>query len=204
MPKTVDKVKKKREIALAAPELMVEDYKNAKTMASPRPQVWAKGPSFSTFANKEETVIELFEHMFEIRRATLESHLYACRSEAKKILACLHPGYVDKITMYKIHRLRSLFASASLLQTNPAFRQFHTRQQREDTPWLEEYLRLGICSCAFREIDLKTCAQLFQSTLHGTLCLGIVRGIDMEATAVKVKFHCQSLLETIKRRRSGP
>jgi len=139
----VDKVQKRKDIALGCRALFVESGINALTIAQIAKEAGVgKGTIYEYFANKEEIVFELVNILMSEHSEKLQTSLMEKQSVKEKVKRFSDFYYDDE------HReLRSLykqFVAISLVSPDDAMLAFQTACFNNYYTWFEELLREGV------------------------------------------------------------
>ena len=139
----VDKVQKKRDIALACKELFVQNGINDLTIAQVAKTAGVgKGTIYEYFKNKEDIVFEIVNILLLEHNQRKESRINAMTSPRDKIKAFFYFFYDEDEA--QLRTLYKEFISISLINPNPEMVAFQTKCIENYLVWFQKIIQEGI------------------------------------------------------------
>ncbi len=139
----VDKIQKKRDIALACKELFVQNGINDLTIAKVAKTAGVgKGTIYEYFKNKEDIVFEIVNILMEEHSQKKKLKIDSVKSSKEKIKVFFYFFYDDEEK--ELRTLYKEFISISLINPNQEMIAFQTKCAQNYLAWFENIIQEGI------------------------------------------------------------
>lgn len=139
----VDKVQKRKDIALACKELFFQNGINDLTISQVAKTAGVgKGTIYDYFKNKEDIVFEIVNILLEERNKKKEKDLAKVESTKEKIKIFFSVFYKDEDV--ELRQLYKEFISISLMNSDSEMVAFHTACSESYYKWFRDILQDGI------------------------------------------------------------
>ena len=139
----VDKIQKKRDIALACKELFVQNGINDLTIAKVAKTAGVgKGTIYEYFKNKEDIVFEIVNILMEEHSQKKKLKIDSVKSSKEKIKVFFYFFYDDEER--ELRTLYKEFISISLINPNQEMIAFQTKCSQNYLMWFERIIEDGI------------------------------------------------------------
>ena len=139
----VDKVQKKRDIALSCKELFCQNGINDLTIAQVAKTAGVgKGTIYEYFKNKEDIVFEIVNILMQEHNRRKETKINALNSSKDKIKAFFYFFYDEEER--QLRTLYKEFISISLVNPNPEMIAFQTKCTNNYFEWFNRIIQEGI------------------------------------------------------------
>ncbi|QSZ42962.1 TetR family transcriptional regulator [Sulfurimonas aquatica] len=141
----VDKIQKKKDIALSCKELFVENGINNLTIAQVAKTAGVgKGTIYEYFNNKEDIVFEIINILLQEHNVKKHAKLESLSSSKDKIKTFFHTFYEEEGE--HLRKLYKEFISISLMNRNQEMVDFQTKCSKTYFQWFETIIQEGIDS----------------------------------------------------------
>lgn len=139
----VDKVQKKKDIALSCKELFVNNSINDLTIAQVAKTAGVgKGTIYEYFKNKEDIVFEIVNILLQEHNKEKHQKIQALTTAKEKLKIFFYVFYDDKNE--QLRKLYKEFISISLMNDNAEMTTFQTKCATTYFSWFEEIIQEGI------------------------------------------------------------
>jgi len=139
----VDKVQKKKDIALSCKELFVNNSINELTIAQVAKTAGVgKGTIYEYFKNKEDIVFEIVNILLQEHNEEKHQKIQALTTAKEKLKIFFYVFYDDKDE--QLRKLYKEFISISLINHNTEMTTFQTKCATTYFNWFEEIIQEGI------------------------------------------------------------
>lgn len=143
MAKIVDKVQKRREIALSCKELFVSNGMNSITSSLiAKTAGIGKGTVYEYFKNKEEIVFEIATILMQEHAQKLQIDLSKLQTTKEKVKKFSEFFYSEE--EFELRAIYKDFISISLAETSEDMLAFHTESFNNYYSWFESILKEGV------------------------------------------------------------
>ena len=141
----VDKVQKRKDIAISCKELFFQHGINDLTISQVAKTAGVgKGTIYDYFKNKEDIVFEIVNILLEERNKKKEIYLENATSTKEKVKVFFSIFYRDEDI--ELRQLYKEFISISLMSLDSEMRAFHTQNSEDYYRWFKEIIQNGINS----------------------------------------------------------
>ena len=141
----VDKVQKRKDIAISCKELFFQHGINDLTISQVAKTAGVgKGTIYDYFKNKEDIVFEIVNILLEERNKKKEIYLANATSTKEKVKVFFSIFYRDEDI--ELRQLYKEFISISLMSLDSEMRAFHTQNSEDYYRWFKEIIQNGINS----------------------------------------------------------
>ena len=139
----VDKIQKKKDIALSCKELFVNNSINELTIAQVAKTAGVgKGTIYEYFKNKEDIVFEIVNILLQEHNEQKRQKMQAIKSSKEKLKIFFYVFYDDENE--QLRKLYKEFISISLMNYNKEMMIFQTKCATTYFNWFEEIIQEGI------------------------------------------------------------
>ena len=139
----VDKVQKKKNIALSCKELFVEHSINDLTIAQVAKTAGVgKGTIYEYFQNKEDIIFEIVNILLQEHNEQKHKKIQEQSNSKEKIKIFFHVFYDEENE--QLRKLYKEFISISLMKPNQQMIDFQSKCARTYFQWFEEIIQEGI------------------------------------------------------------
>ena len=139
----VDKIQKKKDIALACKELFVNNNMNDLTIAQVAKTAGVgKGTIYEYFKNKEDIVFEIVNILLQEHNKQKQKKIQALQSSKEKIKIFFYVFYDEENA--QLRKLYKEFVSISLMNYSEEMMAFQTKCATTYFTWFEEIIQEGI------------------------------------------------------------
>lgn len=139
----VDKVQKRKDIALACKELFIEKgINNVPVSLVAKTAGVSKGSIYDYFENKEDIVFEIVNILMLKHNALKHEAMASMKTTREKIKIFFGFFYDEKDT--ELRELYKEFIAIALTHPNEKMTSFHTQCHQEYSKWFEEIIQEGI------------------------------------------------------------
>lgn len=170
MARVLNKEEKKREIALAAlPVFAEEGFSSVSVERIAKVAGVGKGTIYLYFKSKDEVVLEIWSFLREEHFKHVE-RCHSLENYSDKIIAFFDYGlFVKEDELSKLLKLFFQYLGSILLSNNEKFTEHFKGICDEDFQHIHDYLKKGIESGEFKEVDTELFAYTILHTLTGTI-----------------------------------
>lgn len=200
MFRKIEKIEKKRSIALAAiPLLAKAGLAKTSVDAIASAANVAKGTVYLYFKTKEEIILEIWSYVNELLDENRVEKFLTCKSASEKLAV-----YFDYSALEKSHSMEillKLFAMDISIILNFSHNKLlkHFKEQRlKELYDLEKILREGIHKKEFKPIDTKIISRLFADSFNGSLINSIAMGKNIDEIRARLHPQRDFLINSIK------
>ena len=156
----VDKVQKRKDIAISCKELFFQHGINDLTISQVAKTAGVgKGTIYDYFKNKEDIVFEIVNILLEERNKKKEIYLANATSTKEKVKVFFSIFYRDEDI--ELRQLYKEFISISLMSLDSEMRAFHTQNSEDYYRWFKEIIQNGINSGELIEESINLTRGLF-------------------------------------------
>ena len=156
----VDKVQKRKDIAISCKELFFQHGINDLTISQVAKTAGVgKGTIYDYFKNKEDIVFEIVNILLEERNKKKEIYLENATSTKEKVKVFFSIFYRDEDI--ELRQLYKEFISISLMSLDSEMRAFHTQNSEDYYRWFKEIIQNGINSGELIEESINLTRGLF-------------------------------------------
>jgi len=156
----VDKVQKKKDIALSCKELFVENSINDLTIAQVAKSAGVgKGTIYEYFKNKEDIVFEIVNILLQEHNEKKHAKIQALSSSKEKIKIFFYVFYDEENE--QLRKLYKEFISISLVNYSEEMTKFQTKCALTYFQWFEEIIQEGIDKGEFLPLSINLARGMF-------------------------------------------
>jgi len=160
MARIVDKEQKRRDIALACKDLVVQKGINSLTVSALAKEAGVgKGTIYDYFANKEEIVFEIVNALLEKHDEKFSQEMANEKCTKDKIKKLSEFFYSDG--EYELREIYKEFTAISLMSSKGEILDFQTQNFKKYYEWFEEIIRAGVAKGELIEDALELSRGLF-------------------------------------------
>ncbi|MFK5937918.1 MAG: TetR/AcrR family transcriptional regulator [Sulfurimonas sp.] len=139
----VDKIQKRKDIALSCKELFVNNSINELTIAQVAKTAGVgKGTIYEYFKNKEDIVFEIVNILLQQHNEEKHQKIQALKTSKEKLKIFFYVFYDDKNA--QLRKLYKEFISISLINSNVEMTEFQTKCTTTYFKWFEEIIQEGV------------------------------------------------------------
>lgn len=185
----VDKVQKRKDIALTCKELFVE--KGIKNLTISQIAVQAgvgKGTLYDYFQNKEDIVFEIVNNLLHERNEKKVKKISEAKTTKAKIKVFFEFFYNDEVELRELYKE---FISIALSEANPQMMEFQTHCFQTYNIWFHQILQAGIDAGEIIPESIKLTNGLF------SMGEGIFISSCVTHAIKDVQFEIDNYLDTI-------
>lgn len=202
MPKIVDREAKKREIVDAALEIFTTKGLHEATVEEIAKKAnMGKGTFYHYFESKEEIVLEIWDTLFDGHDAWMETVQDKCQSETERILNVFDFNHFDRLVMENAFKLYSVYLASIVSKSRALFSEYKRGQHQKEFETVKNYLRAGIDSGEFIEMEIETVAEIIIFIKEGLLVSAAERGLGVEYVLTTIPRLIEEFLQTIKHKK---
>ncbi len=156
----VDKIQKRKDIALSCKDLFIQNgIKDLTISQIAQTAGIGKGSLYDYFKNKDDVVFEIVDILMNEHNILKEKKILKGKTTKEKIKIFFQFYYSNEDI--EIRQLYKEFVSISLVTPEIAMIEHHTQCFDEYYNWLENIIRDGIEKCEIKPISLKFAKGLF-------------------------------------------
>ena len=190
MAKIVDKIQKKKDIALACKDLFVENSINDLTIAQVAFTAGVgKGTIYEYFKNKEDIVFEIVNILLQEHNEQKHQKIKALSCAKEKIKIFFYVFYDEENE--QLRKLYKEFISISLVSNNQAMLEFQTECVLTYFQWFEEIIQEGIDKGEFLPLSKKLARGMF------VVGEGLFISSEVTSTIDDLKAEIENFFDTL-------
>ena len=191
----VDKVQKRKDIALACKDLFVQNgIKNLTISQIAQTAGVAKGSLYDYFKNKEDVVFEIVDILMDEHNILKEKKILAAKSTKDKI-KIFFQFYYDKEDI-DLRQLYKEFISISLVTPEIVMIEKNTQSFDKYYNWFEDIIKDGIKKKEIKDISLRLAKGLFVLGDGLFITSSVTNSIDN--VQISIDEHIDALFELIE------
>ncbi len=191
----VDKVQKRKDIALACKDLFVQNgIKNLTISQIAQTAGIGKGSLYDYFRNKEDIVFEIVDILMDEHNILKEKKILEAKSTKDKI-KIFFQFYYDKEDI-DLRQLYKEFVSISLVDPEHAMIEHHTQSFDKYYSWLQDIIKDGINNKEIQPISLRLAKGLFVLGDGMFITSSVTNSIDN--VQIEIDKYVDALFELIE------
>jgi len=191
----VNKVQKRKDIALACKDLFIQNGIKKLTISQiAKTAGVAKGSLYDYFKNKEDIVFEIVDILMEEHNITKEKKILEATSTKDK-LKIFFQFYYDKEDI-DLRQLYKEFISISLVDTEQLMVEHHTQSFDKYYSWFEDIIKDGIKNNEIKDIALRLAKGFFVFGDGIFIASSVTNSID--DVQISIDEHIDALFELIE------
>lgn len=200
MARVIDKKQKKRDIALSALPVFVEEgFSSVSVERIAKTAGVGKGTIYLYFESKDEVVLEIWSSLRE-QHFEHATQLKDLPTYSEKIIGFFDFGlFIEEEEHSKLLKLFFEYLGSILLTHNEKFIEYFKVICDEDFKYIHAYIEEGIAQGEFKKIDAETFAYTIIHALKGTIVHAKGMGYDAIQTNSNIIKVISNLLTLIKK-----